>query len=189
LHLPLRGALHFAVASLHFRLRCSYLYSFVVTLLLPLIPFSIGLVFTGVAWVWSLTVARRSVLWIHFRFMCVDSADVKRYFLEWLSISAPFLTGVYNCLCTKTFDTFICFQLADMETYVLTVAPEITCWETRTHQTMLALSALSLVIYVLGIPLFVFYTMSYAYKYDKLRDPKWLKVLGFLYSRYGKRAD
>ena len=92
---------------------------------------------------------------------------------------------VYNCIVTKTCDTFICFTLADLETYVLTIAPEITCWETDTHKTMVVLSFLSIVFYVIGIPLLVLAIMLYGEKNDKLRDPTWLQIAGFLYRRYG----
>ena len=150
------------------RARGRYVYSFYLSLALPLIPFAIGFVFTGLAWGWSsvpilrqssgVTIAGRK--W-RLGFMCENGTEVYKYLLTWLEFAVPFLNINYNSLCTKCFDTFLCSQLAD-GAYFLNVAPDVACWDNPEHQAMVGVSILGLVVYVLGIPAYVLATMLYA---------------------------
>ena len=144
------------------------MYSFYLSLALPLIPVAFGFVFTGLAWGWSsvpilrrnsgVTIASRK--W-RLGFMCENGAEVYQYLLAWLEFAVPFLNINYNSLCTKCFDTFLCSRLRD-GAIILNVAPDIACWDNPEHQAMVGVSILGLVVYVLGIPAYVLATMLYA---------------------------
>ncbi len=75
----------------------------------------------------------------------------------------------YNSLCTKLFNSFSCFQLAD-GTYVLSAAPDLQCWDNVEHHAMVGVSILGIVVYVLGIPAYVLATMLYAIPYSPALD-------------------
>lgn len=152
-------------------------------MLLPTIPFMLTLLFVAVAKAWSLLVKRRSMCGLRFKFMCADAQDVHRYLLSWIAKAVPFLNVMYNSLCMKSFDTFSCFQLRD-QTYVLSVAPQIICGSDE-HRSMIGVSAVAIVFYVFGIPVYVLATMLHGRHKDKFKDPVWLDVLGYMYQRYG----
>ncbi len=158
-----------------------------MVLALPLIPLVLSLSLAGLAWIWSRTVAKRRVWALRLDFMAEDSVQARDYLLSLLAGSIPFLHIVYNGICMKAFNTFSCLQLRD-GTLVLWIAPEVVCWEGAEHLAMVALSVLAILVYVIGIPAYVFCTMWYAHRKDKLKDPKWRLVLGFLYERYGTHA-
>jgi len=190
-------------------------YSFYVTMALPLIPFAVGFVFTALAWAWSsvpilqVFVGMTKPRW-RLGFMCKDGAQVYEYFLGWMAFAIPFLNITYNVLCTKILNTFSCFQLRD-GTYALNVAPDVKCWDNLEHHAMVGVSSLGIVVYVLGIPAYVLATMSYAmhtrgasllrvaklplrriardcryaHHKDRLKDALVLDIFGFLYTKYG----
>ena len=115
-----------------------------------------------------------------------NSVQARDCLLSFLAGSIPFLHIVYG-ICMKALNTFSCLQLRDC-TLVLWIAPEVVCWEAAEHWAMVALSVLAILVYVIGIPAYVFCTMWYAHRKDKLKDPKWRFVLGFLYERCGTHA-
>jgi hypothetical protein len=134
---------------------------------LPLLPLAIGVGFTLLAWAWSSVTVLRSHTSVNLAnrswrlgFMCKDSTQVYEYFLTWMEFGVPFLNIVYNSLCTKCFDAFSCFQLAD-GTLALNVAPDLACWDSAEHRAMVGVAILGLLIYVLGIPAYVLSTMLY----------------------------
>ena len=167
------------------RAACSrrYPFSFGLMLLIPMVPFSITFASTAVAWMWSRAIARPTLCGLRLWFTCADSAQVRELFIRGLAKSVGFLHIVYNGICMKTFLTFHCTELFDGSSF-LTVAPRITCGDDE-HRAMVAVSICSIVVYVIGIPAYVLCTMLYAHRHDKLKDPEWLHVLGFLYARYG----
>ena len=160
-----------------------YWHAFVLNLVLPLISFLVGLMSTGTAWVWARFVKRRSIFGLHLSFMCVDYRDVRELILSWLAIAFPILHVLYGVLCVKAFSTFFCTKMLD-GSWALTAAPDIVCWE-GDHIIMIFISILAIIMYVVGIPAYVLFALLYAHKNDKFKDPEWLQVLGFLYTRYG----
>ena len=175
-----------------------YWHSYTLMLSLPVIPFLLTIVFGGLAFAFACVLdgreigilhagRRGSVLGIHhlrLPFMCSDQEQAREYVLEWLSLAIPWLHVCYCGLCVKVFQTFDCLRMSD-GVLVLSVAPDIRCWESPTHQWMVAVSSLALIVYVLGIPAYTLATMLYARRHDKFKDAEFLKVLGFLYTRYG----
>jgi hypothetical protein len=93
--------------------------------------------------------------------MCEDAAQVHEYSLSWLEFAVPFLNLNYNALCTKCFATFGCDQLRD-GTNVLAVAPYVACWDTLEHRSMIGVSIIGILAYVVGIPAYVLATLQYA---------------------------
>ena len=161
-----------------------YRYSFGLTLMLPLIPFSVSGIMIAVSWLWARTIAASAVYGVSFGFMCASAGDVRQYAMLWLARSVPFLHVIYNVICAKTFNTFSCFQLRDGPS-VMVAAPEVVCWDGAEHRALVGVSILAVGIYVIGIPAYVFCLMRYAHRNDKLRDPEYLQVVGFIYVRYG----
>jgi hypothetical protein len=151
---------------------------------LPLIPFVVTLLFGALAWLWLRYLSRfKSVLGLKFNFMCTDQHEFRAYIISWLLLDVPFLNVAYNGICMRIFNTFSCLTLRD-GTKVLTVAPEVICWETLEHHVLIGTAVLCIVIYIIGIPAYVFGTMTYARKHNRFVDREWLQVLGFLYRRY-----
>ena len=73
----------------------------------------------------------------------------------------------------KIFDTFSCFQLRD-GLFVMDVAPNVICWESREHQVMVVVSIICIGVYVIGIPAFALGTMLYARRNDYFRHRQFL---------------
>ncbi len=120
------------------------------------------------------------------QFMLDDTAQLRAYFLSWLAVSIPFVHIIYNGICMKVFNSLSCFRLRDGTT-VLSIAPDIVCWDSAQHRAMVAFSIIAILVYVIGIPAYVFCSLRYAKRTDQLKDAEWLQVLGFLYYRYGTR--
>jgi hypothetical protein len=161
-----------------------YSSTFYLTMLLPAIPFMLTLLMTGIAVAWSFLVKRHSMCAVRLKWMCANPQEVHRYLLSWIASAVPFLNVTYNSLCVKAFATFSCFQLRD-QTWVLNAAPQVVCWESEEHSAMIVVSVVAIVVYVIGIPLYVSTTMIYAHRRDKLKDPVWLDVFGYMYQQYG----
>ena len=164
-----------------------YHHSFALMLVVPLIPFALTVLFTGLAWIWSRTIAKRSLGGFRMQFMLDDTAQLRAYFLSWLAASIPFVHIIYNGICMKVFNSLSCFRLRDGTT-VLSIAPDIVCWDSAQHRAMVAFSIIAILVYVIGIPAYVFCSLRYAKRTDQLKDAEWLQVLGFLYYRYGARS-
>jgi hypothetical protein len=156
-------------------------------LVVPLIPFALTVLFTGLAWIWSRTIAKRSLGGFRMQFMLDDTAQLRAYFLSWLAVSIPFVHIIYNGICMKVFNSLSCFRLRDGTT-VLSIAPDIVCWDSAQHRAMVACSIIAILVYVIGIPAYVFCSLRFAKRTDQLKDAEWLQVLGFLYYRYGARS-
>jgi hypothetical protein len=120
-------------------------------LMLPVLPFVLTCVFTAFAFLWSRFIRRRYVMGFRLSIMCENSAQVKSYFLRWLTASVPFLNIVYNGICMKAFNTFSCIQLRS-GVLVMAVAPEVTCWTTDEHSWMVVVSSVVIILYVAGVP-------------------------------------
>jgi hypothetical protein len=163
-----------------------YWHAFSLNLILPLIPFLAGLISVGCAWAWARFIARRSILGLHLSFMCKDLQEVRKHLVSWLAISFPILHVLYGVLCVKALSTFFCVEMLD-GSWALTAAPDIVCWE-GDHIIMIFVSILAIILYVIGIPAYVFFILLYAHRHDKFKDAEWLQILGFLYTRYGNRS-
>ena len=166
---------------------CSYEYSMSLMLCLPLIPYAITFLLTGTAFIWVKLIGKPDIVGVSTGWMCTNMIEVRAYFLGLLSASVPFMHIVYNGICVKIFNTFMCTTFRDGVEY-LDVAPDIVCWTSSTHHAMLAAAVCGIIVYVVGIPAYVFFTLTYGQRNDKFKDPEWLQVLGFLYVRYGMCA-
>ena len=155
-----------------------------VQLLMPVLPFCAVLISSAAAWLWSRFMSVRSVHGLHLPFMCEDAARVRAHMLSGLSLALPFMHIVYNSICVTVFNTFQCFLLPDGK-YRLTAAPDVVCWEEGEHQAMVAASILATLVYIIGVPTYVLLLIHFAKRHNKLKDPEWLKCVGFLYVRYG----
>jgi hypothetical protein len=64
-------------------------------------------------------------------------------------------------------------------------APEVVCWDSSEHKTMIAVSIVALIVYVFGLPAFTFGSTWYFHSKDRLRDPLVLQLIGIFYREYG----
>ena len=160
-----------------------YFDSFSTALLLPPIVFLICAAMYSLAWAWSHCVKRREVWKIRLAWMVVDEAGLRQYGISLLGLACPFLVIVYNGLCLKVLETFSCLSLRD-GTQRLQVAPDTVCYTSSEHIVMITISVVCTVVYVIGIPAFIFGSMQYAARKRLFNDPEFLQALGFLYARY-----
>ena len=92
----------------------------------------------------------------------------------------------YNVLATKCFEPFMCTRLPNGE-YFLNAGPDIQCWSTdffTWHTGLLAAAVGGIFLYVFGIPLILAAVLAYGNKYNFLAHPRFLKVFGFLYTKF-----
>ena len=160
-----------------------YKSSFTLKLLMPIIPFGAVCLSAALSWLWSRFVSVRSVCGVHLPFMCEDAAGVRKHLLSGFSLAVPFLHIVYNSICVTVFNTFQCFKLS--ESWRLSAAPDVVCWDSVEHWAMVAASVVAAVVYIIGVPLYTSVLLMHASRNDRFKEPAWLEVLGFLYVRYG----
>jgi hypothetical protein len=90
---------------------------------------------------------------------------------------------LFCSVCLQAFGAFSCQLLRD-GTSVMVSAPEILCWESAEHSTMVGVSVVALIIYVFGVPAFTLCITLYGHLKDKLRDPTVLQLFGIFYREY-----
>lgn len=109
-----------------------------------------------------------------------DFADVimKRY------VTYAIIT--YSVVTVKCFEPFMCTRLPNGE-YFLNAGPDVTCWSDdffTWHSGLVAAAVAGIFLYVIGIPLVIVSVLGYGYKYNFLAHPRFLKVFGFLYTKF-----
>ena len=92
-------------ASMFVRCLCRYSYGYYLLLVVPLIPFSIAGMLSGLAWVWLHKVKRLKIMGVRLGFMCMQQEQFEHYALSCVSTSIPFLGIIYNNVCLKGFGT------------------------------------------------------------------------------------
>ena len=68
---------------------------------------------------------------------------------------------------------------------VMRSVPSIVCWESDVHRNLVAVSIVSLIVYVSGVPAITFGTVMYARRKDLLKNDKLMLALGYWYTWYG----
>ena len=159
-------------------------YAYYTLLIIGLIPFLLAFIFAGIARLWAQKVGKHSIGSIHLPFMCEDQEKARRLLMSGLKESTPFFGIVYNNVCSMTFSNFSCMTLRS-GVQVLTVAPQIVCYDSYEHKVLLGISIVALVVYVCGIPAIILGLTIYAKSKDMLRDREWLTVAGIFYREYG----
>ena len=89
------------------------------------------------------------------------------------------LVVIYNAVCVKAFQSFMCTRLSDGQE-ILTVAPEVICGSS-THRLLLSFSVVAIFVYVFGVPIALYHKLHALYKENMLSDPETIKRWGFLY--------
>ncbi|KAK3263594.1 hypothetical protein CYMTET_27609, partial [Cymbomonas tetramitiformis] len=104
------------------------------------------------------------------------------YVEEQLNTFTNFLNIVYHTLCIKSFTVFVCTELADGSS-VLSMAPDIKCWEGE-HLLFLLAGVFGVQLYVLGIPLMLWMVVRNGERRAMLNDENYLRRYGWMYTRY-----
>ena len=89
---------------------------------------------------------------------------------------------LYVATLSNSLSIFTCEQLPD-GAYYLVQSPGITCYE-GDHAKLMVLACITLVVYSLGWPTFLFVAFRVAQRKFLLKDPKFVGMLGFLYTRF-----
>jgi hypothetical protein len=122
------------------------------TLALPVIFLSISVLHVLLAYVWSKTVARRQIWGLRLPFMHAEIDRVYDFAIQRLASWLSILVILYNELCKKSFQTFMCETLPDGKSFLI-ADPDIECNTVR-HHIMIGFSVFALIVYVVGIPAF-----------------------------------
>ena len=157
--------------------------TFYFTLLLPFL-FGIGhLLWIGLAYLWMKNVGRRTAFGgLHLP--CFVSTQDEFHHLRVLSFSnwLAFLVILYNAQCTSLFQAFECFPMAD-GSFALRADPDQVCHD-RQHVTAMFIAVLGIIVFVVGVPVCMFWALYRMRKTNMLKDSDNLDILGFLYTDY-----
>ena len=160
----------------------NHMHGSIFTFLLPFIFFAFSGMHVLIAFLWSVTIARRQIFGFRLPFMVAELERVHelahKSFASWLTI----LVILYNVLCQRCFEAFVCDTLPD-GTSVLVADPSIEC-NSAEHQGLLGFAIISLILYIVGIPTHFLWKLYTLRKNDKLKDKQALKTYGFLYLAY-----
>lgn len=119
-------------------------------------------------------------------FMVETSHDVA-YMFDWmLQICLPFLSIMYIGLVKTSLQPFFCKPVIG-GTYLLAIAPAISCWDNSEHWGLVGMACVSLVGYVIAIPSMMFAILRYGLKNDQLSTRRWIDVYGYYYKKYQTR--
>jgi hypothetical protein len=122
------------------------------TLALPVIFFMISALHVLLAYVWSRTIAKRQVWGFSLPFMHAEVERVYDFAVQRLASWLSILVILYNELCKKCFQSFMCKKLADGKSFLI-ADPTIEC-NTSQHHILIGFSTLGLIVYIVGIPAF-----------------------------------
>ncbi len=97
-----------------------------------------------------------------------------------------FTNIIYMTLVRYCIGAFVCMDIKD-QLAVLRVYPDIECYTPR-HQEIMAVAAAGLVVYVLGFPLAVFFSLYRIGSKQHHSTPSRLRKYGVVYDRYEAHA-
>jgi hypothetical protein len=109
--------------------------------------------------------------------MCTDN----RYHLG-LSQVISFVNMVYMTLVRYCIAAFVCTEVAPGESALL-MYPPLDCW-TEEHRRAVVFASFGVLVYVVGLPIFVATTLWRVHKAQRHSDPAMLLKYGELYERY-----
>lgn len=149
------------------------------TLMLPFIFGFFSAMNMIFAYIWSTTVKRKRMMGITLGFFVETREELWSYCRKQGATFMSILVILYNELCKKSFQSFLCETLPDGVQF-LTADPTVECG-TAKHKTMIGVSCLFIIIYVLGIPGYFAYILYYNTHSDTLKTTESLELHGFLY--------
>ena len=154
-------------------------------LCIPLIPFVLCAVAYGLARLWVQYAKQESFYGLHLPFMVSSPELARQYLLDCISSAVPFPSIVYNSICQLSFGVFSCQELRN-GVLVMAAAPAIECWESGTHQGLVAAAIIALIVYVIGVPAVTLGAVMYWRRKQMLNDRDILKAFGWLYTWFSK---
>lgn len=150
------------------------------TLMLPLIFGFFSCMNCVLAIIWTKTIRRRRVCGVFtLPFFLEDEKELPSFFRQCGATMMSILVILYNELCKKSFQSFLCETLPDGKQF-LSADPTVECG-TSAHQTMIGFSVLGILVYVIGVPAFFGYILSKKREADELKNSETLELYGFLY--------
>lgn len=174
----------------------TFLHSYGLQFMLPLLWAAVSLLLTGFAWLHMRAyrardkdgrprypAQARALRWC---VPCLHQPRTRRGFRETVDghirRNLVLVIVIYNTLSKQAFDAFVCVELPDGTSFVSFI-PDVTCGSGR-HSEMTAISVLAVIVYVIGIPLSVYFILWHGRKHNLLRDERYLRRYGQLYRRY-----
>ena len=105
-------------------------------------------------------------------------------------INAYFIFIMYvHLTLTKTIvSVFICTEQPHSGDLTLDQHPEMICWTSKEHQRVVAWAQFFLLVYSLGLPLFIVYKLREIFRNEREFDPKMRARFGYLYFKYTTTA-
>ena len=105
-------------------------------------------------------------------------------------INAYFIFIMYvHLTLTKTITgAFICTEQPHSGDLTLDEHPEMICWSSREHQRVVAWAQFFLLVYALGLPLFIVYKLREIFRNEREFDPSMRARYGYLYFKYTTEA-
>jgi len=140
--------------------------------------------YVGLGYAWMKLVARRTAFGGKLALSCfiTDAQEFRQYWMKSLSNWIALLVILYNALCVTVLQAFVCDDMPNGEK-VLRIDPDQPCG-TGDHIVVMAFAVLAIIVYVFGIPIALFLTLSQKRKQNKLKDDESLTLLGFVYTDY-----
>jgi hypothetical protein len=105
-------------------------------------------------------------------------------------INAYFIFIMYvHLTLTKTITgVFICTEQPHSGDLTLDEHPEMICWSSSEHQRVVAWAQFFLLVYALGLPLFIVYKLREIFRSEREFDPSMRARYGYLYFKYTTEA-
>ena len=105
-------------------------------------------------------------------------------------INAYFIFIMYvHLTLTKTITgVFICTEQPHSGDLTLDEHPEMICWSSSEHQRVVAWAQFFLLVYALGLPLFIVYKLREIFRNEREFDPSMRARYGYLYFKYTTEA-
>eukprot|EP00854_Cymbomonas_tetramitiformis_P003876 gene3876-4837_t len=105
--------------------------------------------------------------------------DVK---VAYIQSSLSMLNIIYNAICALSFSAFKCTKFPDGSEFLDNI-PDIECGS-DTHKWIMGTSALAIIVYVIGTPVFFFYNLYTMRQTDTLRHKHNVALWGWAFTRY-----
>jgi len=125
------------------------------------------------------------------RFLASSNEELRQYFDDLVRYYMLFLTVVYNTICIKAFAAFLCMDNPtydevlnrDQPQRILKLIPEVGC-DTSEHKMLKGIAIMMIILYVVGLPLFLGIVSFVGYSSGLLNHPSFLRRYGWTYQRY-----
>ena len=171
-----------AVSPACVNVRWTYTESAWLSMLLPLIFGFFSLCKVLLGWLWMKRVGARTVHGVRLPFFIVTADELDALRRQSLASWLHRLIMLYNSVCVAIFQAFYCIDLPGGDS-VLRVDPDVQCG-TPGHRSLMAVSMVGIVFFVLGLPSFLAYKLYTMQQHNTLKDKRNIAAWGELYTPF-----